>query len=115
MAARAQFVSLISTVLLQSRIAKAVTPPTVTRPREPSRIRLEGECGLMVQAFALSEAGGHPVNEDAYAVRQHASDPDCWICVLADGQCGQCGGGHALQLACEMVMELAEQQPSGQI
>lgn len=64
----------------------------------------------MIQAITFSEAGGHLINEDAFAVQQHPDDPDCWICTLSDGQGGRSGGGRASQLGCAKVMELARQQ-----
>jgi serine/threonine protein phosphatase PrpC len=62
----------------------------------------------MVQIFSHSEAGGHPANEDAFAVHQHPSDAECWICTLADGQGGQPNGGPASKLACQTVMVQAK-------
>jgi hypothetical protein len=61
----------------------------------------------MVSALAFSEAGGHPVNEDACAVRQHPAAPNCWLGLLADGQGGRAGGARAAQLACETALALA--------
>jgi hypothetical protein len=61
----------------------------------------------MVSALSFSEAGGHASNEDAFAVRQHPSAPDCWLCLLADGQGGQAGGARAAQLACKIALALA--------
>src|SRR5438093_1619805 len=66
----------------------------------------------MVNVVSFSEAGGHPANEDAYDVRQHPSDPACWLCFLADGQGGRAGGGQAAQIACNAAAEAAlRQQP----
>ena len=65
----------------------------------------------MVSALAFSEAGGHPVNEDACAVRQNPSAPDCWLCLFADGQGGQAGGVRAAQLVCETALALAAEHP----
>lgn len=61
----------------------------------------------MLQVLTFSEAGGHPVNEDASAVRPHPADLDCWIVCLADGQGGRAGGARAAQLACETAATLA--------
>jgi PPM family protein phosphatase len=61
----------------------------------------------MVTIFSISEAGGHPINEDAFIVEQRPDDANYWICTLADGQGGQAGGGPASILACQTVMRLA--------
>jgi hypothetical protein len=61
----------------------------------------------MVSALSFSEAGGHAGNEDAFTVRQHPSAPDCWLCLLADGQGGQSGGARAARLACETALAQA--------
>lgn len=61
----------------------------------------------MVAVFSISEAGGHPVNEDAFLVQRHPNDAESWICTLADGQGGQLGGGPASKLACQTVMTQA--------
>jgi PPM family protein phosphatase len=65
----------------------------------------------MVSALSFSEPGGHPVNEDACAVRQHPAAPDCWLCLLADGQGGRAGGARAAQLACDTALALALEHP----
>jgi hypothetical protein len=59
----------------------------------------------MVGVTSFSEAGGHPINEDAFEVRRHPSDPECWLCFLADGQGGRAGGMAAAQLACRAAAE----------
>lgn len=59
----------------------------------------------MSAVFSYSEAGGHDVNEDSFAVQPHPADPSCWLCVLADGQGGQAGGAEAAQLATHTVIE----------
>ncbi len=61
----------------------------------------------MVSALSFSEAGGHPVNEDAFAVREHPMGADCWLCLLADGQGGRAGGARAARLACDTALALA--------
>lgn len=61
----------------------------------------------MISVSFFSEPGGHPVTEDAFAVRLHPSDPDCWLCFLADGQGGRSGGAKAASIACSMAMETA--------
>jgi hypothetical protein len=65
----------------------------------------------MSRVFSVSEPGGHPINEDAFVVEAHHADPDCWLCVLADGQGGRAGGGRAAQLACRTAMETAHRNP----
>lgn len=65
----------------------------------------------MLDVFTFSEPGGHVVNEDAFAVRQHPSAPHCWLCTLADGQGGQPGGGRAARLACDTAMSFALRLP----
>lgn len=63
----------------------------------------------MVQILSYSEVGGHRVNEDAFVVQPHPTDPDCPLVCLADGQGGQAGGARAAQLACETAMAAASQ------
>jgi serine/threonine protein phosphatase PrpC len=65
----------------------------------------------MVEVHAFSEAGGHPANDDAYLMRPHREDADCWLCCLADGQGGRAGGALAARLACETSMRAAERTP----
>jgi len=54
-----------------------------------------------------SEPGGHTHNEDAFAVQAHPADASCLLCVVADGQGGQPGGGEAARLACRACIEAA--------
>jgi serine/threonine protein phosphatase PrpC len=61
----------------------------------------------VVKVYALSEPGGHPVNEDAYLYQAHPADESCWLCCVADGQGGRAGGARAAQLACQTVMQVA--------
>ena len=60
-----------------------------------------------IEAHALTEPGGHVVNEDAHGLRTHPDDPACWLCCLADGQGGQAGGADASELACQAAMRAA--------
>lgn len=60
----------------------------------------------MIRTFTFSEAGGHPANEDAFAVQHCPGEPDdperpegCLVWV-ADGQGGRAGGAKAARLAC---------------
>src|SRR4051812_31992058 len=69
----------------------------------------------MLTVDTFSEAGGHPENEDAFAVRQHPIDPGVWLCVLADGQGGQAGGGLAARLACRVVTDSAVALSPGRV
>jgi len=55
----------------------------------------------MIHVQTYSKAGGHPQNEDTFAVEMHPLDPECCICLVADGQGGQSGGGPASLLACK--------------
>jgi hypothetical protein len=64
----------------------------------------------MIRMLSFSEAGGHPVNEDAFLAQPHPADPATWLCALADGQGGRAGGGRAAQLACQTTLELAARQ-----
>jgi serine/threonine protein phosphatase PrpC len=66
----------------------------------------------MCVVFTFSEAGGHVTNEDAFAVQAHPSDPDCWLCLLADGQGGHAGGAAAAQLACRAALQRALDLPA---
>jgi len=61
------------------------------------------------EVFSRSEAGGHPHNEDAFAVQVLEGDPQCCLCFVADGQGGQPGGSAAARLACQTL--LAEAAP----
>jgi hypothetical protein len=54
-----------------------------------------------IAVSTYSEVGGHRHNEDAFLVEQLPSDSNSWICVVADGQGGQSGGGEAARLACD--------------
>ena len=70
--------------------------------------RLPGNNAVEVTSF--SEAGGHLTNEDAFDARPHPADPDCWICVLADGQGGRAGGAVAARVAVRIAVEAAVRQ-----
>lgn len=70
---------------------------------------------LMIEHHAISEVGGHPVNEDAYLFREHPAEAGCWIGCIADGQGGRAGGARASRLACEMLMRIAERTPVGML
>ena len=61
----------------------------------------------MIQIHSHTEAGGHALNEDAFEVHPHPSDPDCLLCALADGQGGRAGGARAARLACRTCIETA--------
>ncbi len=60
-----------------------------------------------MQHISHSEAGHEHVNEDAVAAKRHPRDENALICVLADGQGGQFGGGVAARLAVETCLNLA--------
>ncbi len=57
--------------------------------------------------LAHSEPGHDHANEDCVAVRRHLHDAEALICVLADGQGGQFGGGAASRAAVAKCLELA--------
>jgi serine/threonine protein phosphatase PrpC len=59
----------------------------------------------MVQPLSFSEAGGHPINEDAFVLLSLPDEPEGWLICLADGQGGRAGGREAAQLACRTVSE----------
>ena len=61
----------------------------------------------MIRVTTFSEAGGHAVSEDAFAVHRYPSDPDGWLGFLADGQGGQSGGAEAARLACRVAADAA--------
>lgn len=61
----------------------------------------------MIGVQSCSEVGGHRLNEDVFCVGAHPLDPDCWLCLVADGQGGQAGGGPAAQLACQTALAAA--------
>jgi serine/threonine protein phosphatase PrpC len=64
----------------------------------------------MIRVASISEAGGHPVDEDAFIVLRHPSGSDDWLCFLADGQGGRSGGGEAARIACRTASEAALQR-----
>jgi hypothetical protein len=61
----------------------------------------------MLRVAHCTETGPHRENEDAFAVRPHPADPNCLLCVIADGQGGQADGGPAARLACQTYLDLA--------
>ena len=61
----------------------------------------------MITLHTFSEVGGHRVNEDAFLVKEHPLEAGHWLCVLADGQGGQAGGGLAAQVVCETALAAA--------
>jgi hypothetical protein len=65
----------------------------------------------MPTVHTFTEAGGHAHNEDLFLVQPSPHDPDCWLCVLADGVGGQPGGARAARLACEATMATAVKLP----
>ena len=64
-----------------------------------------------MDVLSFSETGGHPHNEDAFAVAYHPLDPAVVVCVVADGQGGQPGGGPAAKLACQTAIEMVSKLP----
>lgn len=62
-----------------------------------------------------SEAGFDHINEDALAVVRHPRAHDSLICVLADGQGGQFGGGAAAQLAVRTCAKLAAEHEAAEL
>jgi PPM family protein phosphatase len=69
----------------------------------------------MIELHSISEAGGHPVNEDAFLIREHPAEAGCWFGCIADGQGGRAGGARAAHLACEVVMRIADRTPVGML
>jgi serine/threonine protein phosphatase PrpC len=65
----------------------------------------------MIRTHSFSAAGGHPVNEDAFGLRQLPNGAG-WIVALADGQGGRTGGRRAAQLACETTLRHALARPA---
>src|SRR6516164_4496350 len=61
----------------------------------------------MVRIHSFSEAGGHRLNEDAFRVQAHPLAADCWLCLVADVQGVQAGGGAAARLACQAALDAA--------
>lgn len=55
----------------------------------------------MLHLLTFSEAGGHPVNEDAFLADPLVGDEDRKFVCLADGQGGRAGGAKAARLACD--------------
>jgi hypothetical protein len=66
---------------------------------------------VIFRVATFTEAGGHPVNEDAFEVQRHPADEELWLCTLADGQGGRAGGGLAARVACRTAMEVAGLAP----
>ncbi len=60
-----------------------------------------------MKLLTLTEAGGHPRNEDAFEVRSHPSETELTLCFVADGQGGRAGGRAAAELACRSGIEIA--------
>jgi len=60
----------------------------------------------MVAITSFTVPGGPGPNQDAYLVEAHPADAAVWLCVLADGQGGQRGGGEAARLACRVAMDV---------
>jgi serine/threonine protein phosphatase PrpC len=69
----------------------------------------------MLSVLSFSEAGGHPVNEDAFVVRPHPDDDRCLLVALADGQGGQAGGARAAELACRSAIDGAAGFPAASV
>ena len=61
----------------------------------------------------FSEASADHQNEDAVRVIEATQSPGCWLGAVTDGQGGCPGGAKAAQLACETVIEAANESPSG--
>ena len=55
----------------------------------------------MIRTHSYSAPGGHPANEDAFALRPIEGGYEV---ALADGQGGRAGGARAAQLACEIAL-----------
>ena len=60
-----------------------------------------------MRIFSFTEAGGHPVNEDAFRVEPHPYDAGLMLIAMADGQGGQSGGARAAKIAVEAVLDAA--------
>lgn len=60
-----------------------------------------------MQHFVYSEAGHDHINEDCAHAQSHPYGKDALICVLADGQGDQFGGGAAARGAVQKCLELA--------
>jgi PPM family protein phosphatase len=58
----------------------------------------------MIRTYTFSAAGGHPANEDAFALVPTARGVRV---ALADGQGWRAGGARAAQLACRVALERA--------
>ncbi|MBY0230242.1 MAG: serine/threonine-protein phosphatase [Gemmataceae bacterium] len=63
----------------------------------------------------FTEAGGHPVNEDAFGVRAHPDDPGHLLVALADGQGGRAGGARASSVACRSALAITAAWPIFQV
>jgi hypothetical protein len=50
-------------------------------------------------------------NEDAFDIRRHPLEPECFLGAVADGQGGRAGGAAAAQEACRVFIELAGRAP----
>lgn len=56
---------------------------------------------MISRTYAFTAAGGHEVNEDAFALQPC---PGGWLVALADGQGGRSGGARAAQMACAVAI-----------
>jgi hypothetical protein len=72
-----------------------------------SMCRLRDGPRAMIEVFSHSEPGGHTHNEDALVVRALPPGLEGYVCVVADGQGGQRGGGEAARLACRLCADTA--------
>ncbi len=69
----------------------------------------------MIQTFSFTEAGESSANEDAFIIQPHPDDPDCWLCMVADGQGGSGGGREAARLAVQTAMDRMGAYPPAQL
>jgi hypothetical protein len=58
----------------------------------------------VIRAYSFSEAGGHPVNEDAFLIQHSPTNLEEYCVCMADGQGGRAGGAAAARLACSTAI-----------
>jgi PPM family protein phosphatase len=68
-----------------------------------------------MQILSHSEPGGHPNNEDAFAVEPIPGFPGGFICALAEGQGGRAGGAEAARIACVACVDAALKLPHSRL
>jgi serine/threonine protein phosphatase PrpC len=67
----------------------------------------------MIRTFTFTEAGGHPVNEDAFLIEPIPDGIGGYVVAVADGQGGRARAAEAARLACRTVVDAALRRGAG--